>query len=104
MDKFVITTSSTTSSGKRRKITDSNEDVDEGNAAPTPDWTFISRPQLRIRLCQLVPAGSRLARDFYARLEDQVEYLSKEESVVKVFNKWHAIPRKQAGYGQPGVT
>ncbi len=68
-------------------------------------WTHIDKaPQLRLSLTNLFPSRSRQSRDFFRRLEQEVEYQDSSKSRVRVFGRWHQIPRKQAGYGDPGVA
>ncbi|XP_067934078.1 DNA oxidative demethylase ALKBH2-like [Watersipora subatra] len=36
--------------------------------------------------------------------ESKFKYLSKEQSRVKVYGKWHDIPRQQCAYGDPDIS
>lgn len=97
MDKFVTV--------KKRKVesVDSDSDVPPKKIA-TPEWNVISRPQLNLRHRQLFPPNSERSRQVFRHLEEQVKYLSAEESKIRVFGKWIPVPRKQQGYGDEGVT
>jgi hypothetical protein len=35
-------------------------------------------------------------------LEEEIEYISDEAARIKLFGKWHNLPRKNAGYGDKG--
>jgi len=85
-------------------------------------WTQIRRPQLSLSHTQLFQPGSKEAREAFDRLEKEVQWLSEEQSKIKVsavtshalhvlasvilqvFGRVVAVPRKQAGYGDEGVT
>uniref|UniRef100_A0A7N4V011 DNA oxidative demethylase ALKBH2 n=1 Tax=Sarcophilus harrisii TaxID=9305 RepID=A0A7N4V011_SARHA len=44
------------------------------------------------------------ADELLQKLEKEVEYFEGDLARVLVFGKWHKIPRKQATYGDPGLT
>lgn len=66
-------------------------------------YHVIGNQELNLVLCHLVAPGSKQAKDIFRILEEDIEYLKPEESMAKVFGKWHPVPRKVAGYGDPGV-
>lgn len=48
---------------------------------------------------------SKNQADFiFNRLEKEVKYFNNDLLKVKVFGKWHTIPRKQVAYGESGLT
>ncbi|NXN94660.1 ALKB2 demethylase, partial [Rhinopomastus cyanomelas] len=48
--------------------------------------------------------GSAEADQLLRLLERDVRYQEGEATKLQVFGKWHRIPRKQATYGDPGLT
>ncbi|XP_038619035.1 DNA oxidative demethylase ALKBH2 [Tachyglossus aculeatus] len=48
--------------------------------------------------------GRAEADRLFQELEREVEYFTGDLSKVQVFGKWHNIPRKQATYGDPGLS
>lgn len=44
------------------------------------------------------------ADEIFRELEQQVEYFTGALARVQVFGKWHSVPRKQATYGDAGLT
>lgn len=44
------------------------------------------------------------ADKLFQSLERDLEYFSRDLSRVKVFGKWHDIPRKQVAFGDEGLT
>ncbi|XP_068896845.1 DNA oxidative demethylase ALKBH2-like isoform X2 [Tenebrio molitor] len=44
-----------------------------------------------------------IASEILNQIENSVEYLEGDLSKVKVFGKWHPIPRQQAAYGDDGT-
>ena len=68
------------------------------------DWTHIVGPQLSLSTVILYNAPNVTNRVF-DELENQIQYFSDPNLTrVKVFGKWHDIPRKQAAYGVEGLT
>ncbi|KAJ8917631.1 hypothetical protein NQ315_000115 [Exocentrus adspersus] len=49
----------------------------------------------------LLPGG--VADELMRQLENSVEYYEGELTKVKVFGKWHQIPRQQVAYGDDGM-
>ncbi|KAB0370440.1 hypothetical protein FD755_018402 [Muntiacus reevesi] len=48
--------------------------------------------------------GKAEADEIFQELEKEVEYFTGALARVQVFGKWHSVPRKQATYGDPGLT
>lgn len=48
--------------------------------------------------------GKAEADEIFRELEQQVEYFTGALAKVQVFGKWHSVPRKQATYGDAGLT
>ena len=68
------------------------------------DWTHIVGPQLSLSTVILYSAPDERKRVFNG-LENQIQYFSDPTLTrVKVFGKWHDLPRKQAAYGIEGLT
>ncbi|XP_006249560.1 DNA oxidative demethylase ALKBH2 isoform X1 [Rattus norvegicus] len=44
------------------------------------------------------------ADQIFRELEQEVEYFTGALAKVQVFGKWHSVPRKQATYGDAGLT
>ncbi|KAK7065661.1 Alpha-ketoglutarate-dependent dioxygenase alkB 2 [Halocaridina rubra] len=62
----------------------------------------ISRENLDLDYGILFPR--RIADNLVRILEEEVDYFTGEMARLHVFGKWHDIPRKQATYGDPGLT
>lgn len=85
---------------KRRKI-----DVAEALrdlARKTVDWRKTAAEGLDVDYALLLSRS--LADELMMRLEEAVEYYDGELSKVKVFDKWHNIPRQQVAYGDEGMS
>jgi len=65
-------------------------------------WETIKRDNLH--LTHRVVFDRSRCKDIFAKLEEEVEYLTGDLARVKVFGKWHSLPRQQAAYGDPGLT
>ncbi|XP_008847183.1 DNA oxidative demethylase ALKBH2 [Nannospalax galili] len=48
--------------------------------------------------------GKAEADEIFRELEEEVEYFTGALARVQVFGKWHSVPRKQATYGDTGLT
>ncbi|CAK6440133.1 unnamed protein product [Pipistrellus nathusii] len=48
--------------------------------------------------------GKAEADEIFRELEREVEYFTGALAKVQVFGKWHSVPRKQATYGDAGLT
>lgn len=80
---------------------DDYNNVSNGNAV---QWTNVLQKQLRVTHTQLFHPNSIQSREIFKQLEDEVKYLEGELSQVKMFGRWCPLPRKQAVYGDPGIT
>ncbi|XP_078141471.1 DNA oxidative demethylase ALKBH2 [Centroberyx gerrardi] len=83
---------------------DAEEDEDAAFAEfsdPVP-WQKIEAESLD---CDYALLFSKEEADhLFKQLEEEVVYLTGEEAKVQVFGKVHSIPRKQATYGDAGLT
>ena len=74
---------------------------------PPPDeikkivWNTIYRDNLQIR--HAVIFSTNVCDKYLNNLEKEITFLTGDMTKVKVFGKWHNIPRKHAAYGEPGV-
>ncbi|XP_006894959.1 PREDICTED: alpha-ketoglutarate-dependent dioxygenase alkB homolog 2 [Elephantulus edwardii] len=76
-------------------------DPGEGGVAD-PQWQHIRAEGLN---CDYTVLFDRAEADEILReLEREVEYFTGALAKVQVFGKWHDVPRKQATYGDAGVT
>jgi hypothetical protein len=57
----------------------------------------------RLDLDYVVLFSKDIASEILNQIENSVEYLEGDLSKVKVFGKWHPIPRQQAAYGDDGT-
>uniref|UniRef100_UPI00358EE341 DNA oxidative demethylase ALKBH2-like n=1 Tax=Myxine glutinosa TaxID=7769 RepID=UPI00358EE341 len=65
------------------------------------DWHFIRDVGLD---CDYVRLYSKsVADDLLTACEEQIKYFSGDLARVRIFGKWHNIPRQQATYGDPGL-
>ena len=64
-------------------------------------WKTICRDDLLVRYSVIFP--SNLCSKYLRNLEKEINYLSGDMSKVKVFGKWHDIPRKHTAYGEAGI-
>lgn len=88
-------------------LSDKVEAVDDDQDSPSPilgGWTAIARRQLNVTHTHLFPPNGRESRDIFRRLEDEIVYLTGEYSQIRVYGKFHPLPRKQVGYGDLGIT
>lgn len=65
-------------------------------------WNKIKRDNLDLDYTVLF--SKAVASSLLQALEEQVEYFTGDLARVRVFGKWHNLPRKQATYGDPGLT
>ncbi|KAM4857864.1 DNA oxidative demethylase ALKBH2 [Urocitellus parryii] len=75
-----------------------------GNAAHLagPSWRHIRAEGLDCDYTVLF--GKAEADEIFRQLEEKVEYFTGALARVQVFGKWHSVPRKQATYGDAGLT
>ncbi|GAB5579138.1 DNA oxidative demethylase ALKBH2 [Prionailurus viverrinus] len=67
-----------------------------------PSWQHIRAEGLSCDYTVLF--GKAEADKIFQELEREVEYFTGALARVQVFGKWHSVPRKQATYGNPGLT
>lgn len=68
------------------------------------DLKLISSPSDSIRVhYKRDLLDKKKADKYFAILEDKLEYLSPEESQIKIYGKTFEIPRKQVAYGDTGT-
>ena len=79
------------------------EGKDEGSQVKIL-WKTIKERDLHLSYGKLYPPRGKEARRLFAALENEVDYLPTETTKIRIFGKWHPIPRKQAGYGDPGIS
>ncbi|KFM62648.1 Alpha-ketoglutarate-dependent dioxygenase alkB-like protein, partial [Stegodyphus mimosarum] len=65
-------------------------------------WRVITGNNLNLKYSKIFP--KRISDHIFRQLEDEVIYFGGDLLKVKVFGKWHNIPRKQAAYGHPGLS
>jgi len=68
----------------------------------TSDWEDTKRENLN--LSHKVIFTKKECVDIFHKLEEDIEYLTGDLSKVRVFGKWHDLPRKQAAFGDEGLT
>lgn len=67
-----------------------------------PSWQRIRAEGLDCDYTVLF--GKAEADEILRELEQEVEYFTGALARVQVFGKWHSVPRKQATYGDAGLT
>ncbi|KAF6277597.1 alkB-like protein 2, alpha-ketoglutarate dependent dioxygenase [Rhinolophus ferrumequinum] len=67
-----------------------------------PSWRHIRAEGLDCDYTVLF--GKAEADEIFRDLEQEVEYFTGALARVQVFGKWHNVPRKQATYGDAGLT
>jgi len=67
-----------------------------------PSWEEIKRENLSLSLKVIFTKTECL--DIFHKLEEEIEYLSGDLAKVRVFGKWHNLPRQQAAFGDEGLT
>ncbi|KAI4462154.1 alpha-ketoglutarate-dependent dioxygenase alkb 2 [Holotrichia oblita] len=85
---------------KRRKI--DLEEAIQDVARKKVEWRKTAAEGLDVDYALLLPRS--LADELMSRLQQEVEYFDGELSKVKVFDKWHQIPRQQVAYGDVGMS
>lgn len=63
-------------------------------------WQHVQRHHLELRYAVIYPKQE--ADELFEQLEKEVEY--EAESMVRVFGKWHRIPRQQVAFGDAGLS
>ncbi|KRT81924.1 hypothetical protein AMK59_5310, partial [Oryctes borbonicus] len=85
---------------KRRKI-DLEEAMQEV-ARKKVEWRKTDAEGLDVDYALLLPRS--LADELMKQLQGTVQYYEGELAKVKVFDKWHNIPRQQVAYGDEGLS
>ncbi|XP_070689485.1 DNA oxidative demethylase ALKBH2 [Pempheris klunzingeri] len=94
-------------SHERTKQEEEEEEEEDGDGAlaefsnPVP-WQKIEAEGLDCDYALLF--SKKEADHLFKQLEEEVVYSTGEESMVQVFGKVYSIPRKQATYGDTGLT
>ncbi|KAK3866887.1 hypothetical protein Pcinc_027597 [Petrolisthes cinctipes] len=65
-------------------------------------WKKVIKSNLDLSHTILFSKG--IANTVMELLEEEVVYFTGDLAKVQVFGRWHNIPRKQATYGDPGLT
>ncbi|PNJ82906.1 ALKBH2 isoform 5, partial [Pongo abelii] len=73
-----------------------------GGHSASPSWRHIRAEGLDCSYTVLF--GKAEADEIFQELEKEVEYFTGALARVQVFGKWHSVPRKQATYGDTGLT
>ncbi|XP_006870565.1 PREDICTED: alpha-ketoglutarate-dependent dioxygenase alkB homolog 2 [Chrysochloris asiatica] len=76
--------------------------VEDGTDSAGPRWQHIRAEGLDCDYTVLYDRAE--ADEIFRELEKEVEYFTGALARVQVFGKWHDVPRKQATYGDAGVT
>ncbi|XP_004691013.1 PREDICTED: alpha-ketoglutarate-dependent dioxygenase alkB homolog 2 [Condylura cristata] len=78
------------------------EDPGNGVAWAPSSWRHIGAQGLDCDYTILF--GKAEADEIFQELEKEVEYFTGALARVQVFGKWHPVPRKQATFGDTGLT
>ncbi|XP_011887894.1 PREDICTED: alpha-ketoglutarate-dependent dioxygenase alkB homolog 2 isoform X1 [Cercocebus atys] len=73
-----------------------------GGHSAGPSWRHIRAEGLDCSYTVLFAKAE--ADEIFQELEREVEYFTGALTRVQVFGKWHSVPRKQATYGDAGLT
>lgn len=65
-------------------------------------WRLINTENLKLKYTKIFSKST--ADNIFQKLEEQVEYFSGDLLKVKVYGKWHNIPRKQVSFGDDGLS
>ncbi|XP_006994017.1 DNA oxidative demethylase ALKBH2 [Peromyscus maniculatus bairdii] len=99
MDRFLVKPDQDDLRGERE------EPAPPGGASggqPSLNWRHLRGQGLDCDYTVLF--GKAEADEIFLELEQQVEYFTGALAKVQVFGKWHSVPRKQATYGDAGLT
>ena len=78
------------------------EDADCAEFSRPVPWHKVEAEGLDCDYALLFPKEE--ADDLFKKLEEEVVYLTGDDATVQVFGKVYNIPRKQATYGDEGLT
>lgn len=65
-------------------------------------WRKICSDNLDLDYTLLLPR--EVADDLVRVFEEELDYFTGDLAKIQIFGRWHDIPRKQATYGDPGLT
>ncbi|XP_074640178.1 DNA oxidative demethylase ALKBH2-like [Tubulanus polymorphus] len=112
MDKFIIRKrkhegSDVTGGKKPSKLV--NDKMDQSKTSTRRrnenneiSWKHIqNNDNLNCDYCILF--SKQEADELFQKCEDEIEYYTGDLTQVKVYGKWHNIPRKQVAYGESGL-
>ncbi|XP_013869820.1 DNA oxidative demethylase ALKBH2 [Austrofundulus limnaeus] len=83
-------------------VNDEDSDADVGEFSHPIPWQKLEAEELDCDYALLFSKGE--ADDLFTRLEEEVVYSAGDDAKVQVFGKVYNIPRKQATYGDTGLT
>ncbi|XP_017269483.3 DNA oxidative demethylase ALKBH2 isoform X2 [Kryptolebias marmoratus] len=83
-------------------ISDEDTDTDLGEFSRPIPWQKVEAEDLDCDYALLFTKGE--ADGLFTQLEEEVVYSTGDEAKVQVFGKVYNIPRKQATYGDAGLT
>ena len=104
ISEYFDTTQDINNAKRSKAIVECSVDSLHTNQCKEEDWVNITGPQLSLATLILYKT-SKQRKNIFEELEKQIIYLNDPELTrVKVFGRWHNLPRKQAAYGNEGVT
>ncbi|XP_067144289.1 DNA oxidative demethylase ALKBH2-like isoform X2 [Centruroides vittatus] len=86
---------------KKRKKSD-DDSIFESLEINSLKWKKIEN--INLNLSYAILFTKKQADNIFSQLEKDIKYFSNDLLKVKVFGKWHEIPRKQVAYGDSGLT
>ncbi|XP_023225541.1 DNA oxidative demethylase ALKBH2-like [Centruroides sculpturatus] len=86
---------------KKRKKSD-DDSIFESLEINSLKWKKIEN--INLNLSYTILFTKKQADNIFGQLEKDIKYFSNDLLKVKVFGKWHEIPRKQVAYGDSGLT
>ncbi|XP_060080692.1 DNA oxidative demethylase ALKBH2-like [Ylistrum balloti] len=98
------------SNGSRNQSVGTSEENKHVNVRPNPDSAVLKPVKWRQYTaenldCKYTVLYSRSEADnLILECEKSLSYFTGQMAQVQVFGKWHDIPRKQAAYGDDGLT
>jgi alkylated DNA repair dioxygenase AlkB len=67
-------------------------------------WSEVKHINFSARYMQMYPKNSKFSQTLLRTIETEIEYLSSEQSQIQVFGRLRNIARKEALYGDEGLT
>lgn len=87
---------------KRKSDENETENIKSVKVKQDLEWRKMKAENLD---CDYVMLYSKDEADkLLSECSDQLQYNTGALAKVKIFGKWHDIPRKQAAYGEPGLS